>query len=215
MKFPAKVSDKITRLCACAGVVACCLALSACGLFNRKEKQPIYYSAVEAAALEIPAGLDRPASTNALVITTPVSPLPQREIQALPPRVSSQSSGGKGLMPIRWASDGVYLFVEDSPQSTFRRLGLVIKRSGLSLAEAIGDNAYRFEYWHDSKDPDEGFFSKLAFWRDDAPNYSGIYQAVIRVDGENSRVYITNGDGSDADPNAAEHILAILGERLG
>lgn len=118
-------------------------------------------------------------------------------------------------MPIRWGSDGVYLFVEDSLQSTFRRLGLVIKRSGLTRAEAVGDNAYRFEYWHDSKDPDEGFFSKLAFWRDDAPNYSGIYQAVIRVDGENSRVYIINGDSADADPSAAEHILAILGERLG
>lgn len=215
MRFPVIDQVNTIRLVVIPGVIACSLALTACGMFNREEKQPIYYSAVEAPTLEIPAGLDHPSSTNALVITTPVSPLPQREIQAVPPRVSSQSSGGKALMPIRWASDGVYLFVEDSPQSTFRRMGLVIQRSGLTLAEAVDDYAYRFEYWHDSKDPNEGFFSKLAFWRDDAQNYSGIYQAVIRVDGENSRVYIINGDGSDADPNAAEHILAILGERLG
>lgn len=215
MRFLEKDKENMIRLFAIAGVIACSLALSACGMFGRKEKQPIYYSAVEAPSLEIPAGLDHPLSSNALVITTPVAPLPQREIQAVPPRVSSQSSGGKQLMPIRWASDGVYLFVEDASQSTFRRIGLVIKRSGMTLSEAVGDNAYRFEYWHDSKDPDEGFFSKLAFWRDDAQNYSGIYQAVVRSDGENSRVYITNGDGSDADPNAAEHILALLGERLG
>jgi len=195
-------------------VILSCLALSACGWFTRKEKQPIYYSAVEAPPLQIPEGLDSPNTSYALIITTPISPLPQREMPAVPPRVTNQS-GGKDVIPIRWAAEGIYLFVEDTPASTFRRLRLVINRSGMTLGEAVGDTGYRFEYWHDSKDPDEGFFSKLAFWKDDAPNYSGMYQAVIRADGENSRVYVINGDGSDADPNAAEQILAILGERLG
>ncbi|MGH8035272.1 MAG: hypothetical protein ACREO9_08615 [Lysobacterales bacterium] len=195
-------------------MIACGLSLSACGWFGKEEKQPIYYSAVEVPPLEIPEGLDRPSAAYALVITTPISPLPQRELPAVPPRVTSQS-GGKDVIPIRWASDGIFLFVADTPASTFRRLGLVIQRSGMILDEAVGVNGYRFEYFHDSTDPDQGFFSKLAFWRDDAPNYTGMYQAVIKADGENSRIYIVNGDGSDADPNGAEQILAILGERLG
>lgn len=214
MKFLVRVSATSIRPVLVVLVIALCLALSACSWFSRKDKQPIYYAAVEAPPLQIPEGLDPPNTSYALMITTPISPLPQREMPATPPRVTNPS-GGQGVIPIRWAAEGIYLFVEDTPASTFRRLGIVIKRSGMTLGEALGDTGYRFEYWHSSKDPDEGFFSKLAFWRDDAPNYSGMYQAVIRADGENSRVYIINGDGSDADPNAAEQILAILGERLG
>ena len=187
--------------------------LASCGLFGKKDKPPIYYSAVEVPALEIPAGLDRPTSSTALLIAVPVAPLPPKEMPTVPPRVSSQSA--KEIIPIKWSADGVYLYLDDTPASVFRRVGLVIERSGLSMYQAVGDNAYRFEYDHEPQNLDEGFFSKLAFWRDDAPNYSGVYQAVIRPDGQNSRVYILNGDGSDANPDAAEHLLVILGERLG
>ena len=55
----------------------------------------------------------------------------------------------------------------------------------------------------------------MAFWRDDGPNFSGAYRAVIQADGENSRIFIKNADGSDADQAAAEHLLNIFGERLG
>jgi uncharacterized lipoprotein len=189
--------------------------LASCSWFGSKEEAPPYYSAVETAPLKIPEGLDRPTSSAALVIAIPESPLPQREMPNVPPRVATQSSGGRDIIPIKWSADGVYLLVQDTPESTIRRVGLVIKRSGMSMSEAVGDSAYRFEYRHESKDPDEGFFSKLAFWRDNAPNYSGEYEAVIQPDGESSRVYIKNGDGSESDPEAAEHLLAILGERLG
>jgi len=216
LRFPVKKRAITFRLANAAALLACCMLLSACNMFgHKKEKEPLYYSAVETPPLKIPEGLDQPVSGNALVIATPVSPLPQREIPTAPPRVASQSSGNQGVMPIKWSSEGVYLEVKDTQASAYRRVGLVIKRAGLSNVEPVGDDSYRFEYWHDSSDPDEGFFSKLAFWRDDAPNYSGVYQAEVRADGENARIYILNADGSPADPNAAEQLLAILGERLG
>ena len=92
---------------------------------------------------------------------------------------------------------------------------LVIDRAGMSVSATSMEDGYRFEYKHDPKDPDRGFFSKLAFWRDDGPNYSGTYRAVIQADGKNTRVFIKNADGSDADQAAAEHLLSIFGERLG
>jgi uncharacterized lipoprotein len=55
----------------------------------------------------------------------------------------------------------------------------------------------------------------MAFWRDKPPNYSGTYQAVTQADGETTRVFIKNADGSDADPDAAEHLLEVLAKRLG
>jgi uncharacterized lipoprotein len=105
--------------------------------------------------------------------------------------------------------------VRDTQASAYRRLGLAIRRSELSLSETTVEGGYQFEYFHDSKDPDRGFFSRLAFWRDDGPNYSGSYQAVTQADGENTRVFIKNADGSEPDQDAAEHLLIILGQRLG
>ena len=196
-------------------LAACILLLTACGMFKHKEKQPLYYSAVETQPLEIPPGLDKPASSSALVITTPSAPLAQNEMQTVPPRISSQSGSDKNSSRIRWSAEGAYLLVPDTQDSVYRRLGLAIKRSGMSVSDKNLQHGYRFEYWHDSKDPDRGFFSKLAFWRHDAPDYSGSYQAVTQADGENTRIFIRNADGSEVDQAAAEHLLSILRERLG
>jgi uncharacterized lipoprotein len=202
------------RLLFCLLLGSFCVA--SCGMFRKEEKQPEYYDAIETPPLKIPEGLNRPASSSALVITTPLAPLPQKEMKTVPPRVSSQSSGeNDGGSIIKWSEGGAYLLVQDSSDSVHRRLGFVIERAGVTVSELEDKSGYRFEYWHNSKDPDEGFFSKMAFWRDDAPNYSGIYRAVSEADGANTRVFIKNADGSDADPDAAEHLLAKLGERLG
>ena len=191
------------------------LVLASCGMFGHKEKQPLYYSAVEGKSLEIPEGLDTPVSGNALIIGVPVAPLPQNEMQTVPPRISSQSSNNKNSSRLQWSSEGAFLLVPDTQASVYRRLGLVIKRSGLAMSDAGVKDGYSFQYRHDSKDPDRGFFSKMAFWRDDPPNYSGSYQAVTKADGENTKIFIKNADGTDADQAASEHLLTLLGERLG
>ena len=205
----------LLRATVLVALIACLVSMGSCRLFRHKEKQPLYYSAVEAEPLVIPEGLDRPTSSSALVIVTPMAPLPQKEMKIVPPRISSQSTGDKNASRVRWSAEGAYLQVPDTQESVYRRLGLVIQRSGMSLSDTHLDDGYFFEYWHDPKDPDRGFFSKLAFWRDDGPNFSGAYRAVIQADGENSRIFIKNADGSDADQAAAEHLLNIFGERLG
>jgi len=192
----------------------CLVLLTSCGWFRHKDKQPLYYSAVEAEPLNIAPGLDQPTSNSALVIVTPMAPLPQKEMKIAPPRIASQSTG-KYSSRILWSPEGAYLLVEDTKESVFRRLGLVIKRAGMSVSETDPDEGYGFEYSHEPEDPDRGFFSKLAFWRDDGPNYSGAYRAVMQADGENTRVFIKNADGTEADQAAVEHILNIIGERLG
>lgn len=215
MESLAKTSQNYWQAAGLAVLVACAMMLASCRMFGHKEKQPLYYSATETPPLQIPQGLDRPVSSSALVIVVPLAPLPAKEIQIAPPRVSSQTEAAKDGSGLRWSSEGVYLFVQDTQASAYRRLGLAIKRSELSLSETTVEDGYQFEYFHDSKDPDRGFFSRLAFWRDDGPNYSGSYQAIAQADGENARIYIRNADGSEADQEAAEHLLVILGQRLG
>ncbi len=187
-----------------------------CGMFGEKKvKQPPYYTAQEAPELVIPEGLDRPVTTNALMIQTPPAPLPAQELQSLPPRVTSQSNTADENASIRWGTGGIYLHVADSQDSVNRRLSVAAKRSGLSFREQGTDNGLFVQYVHQKDNSDEGFFSKMAFWRDDGPDYSGEYLLTTEADGENTRIYIRNPDGSDADQNAAEYLLVRLDERLG
>lgn len=215
MKPLAKTGQIYRRAAGLISFAAFAMMLASCHMFGHKEKQPLYYSATETPPLKIPQGLDQPVSGNALVIVVPLAPLPAKEMQVVPPRVTSQTEAAKEGSAMRWSSEGVYLFVQDTQASVIRRLGLAIKRGGLSLSKASVEGGYQFEYLHDTKDPDRGFFSRLAFWRHDGPNYSGSYQAVTQADGENTRIFIRNADGSEADQDAAEHLLNIFGQRLG
>lgn len=219
MKLPVNTGKVTQTMMTMVLLVACCLALGSCSMFQRNNKLPQYYYAVEAPALNIPEGLAVPSSTGALVIATPPAPLPQKEIRTFPPRVDSQSTGAQAGSGVRWSAGVVYLLVKDSQSSVFHRLGFAVTRSGMSVLNTLGDYGYSFEYRHTPKHSDEGFWSKfwgkMAFWRDKPPNYSGTYQAVTQAEGETTRVFIKNADGSDADPDAAEHLLEVLAKRLG
>ncbi len=204
----------------CFLVVLVMMFTVSCGMFGigkkKKEKEPTYYAAREVPALTIPEGYDRPSNTNALMIQTPPAPLPSQELKAVPPRVTSQSENKDENASVRWGNEGIYLLVQDTQSSVNRRLSHAAKRSGMTYREEPSNNSMVVRYVHvRTKNPDEGWFSKLAFWRDDGPDYSGEYLITTEADGENTRIYVRNADGSDADQSAAEYLLVKLDERLG
>lgn len=193
------------------------MSLASCGMFGdkkKKEKQPTYYAAKEVPVLTIPDGLDQPNNTTALVIQTPPAPLPDVEPATVPPRVLGYSNTKNENASVRWGTSGIYLFVADSQNSVNRRLGYAVKRSGINYRQA-GDNSMIIQYFYQADDSDKGFFSKMAFWRDDGPDYSGEYLITTEADGENTRIYLKNADGSDCPETTAEHLLIKLDERLG
>lgn len=190
------------------------LSTSSCSLFGKKD-QPEYYGVPEASPLKIPEGLDTPTSQTALTIDYPPVPLAETELSAVPPRVLANQSEEASNSKIRWAADGIYILVEDSADSVKRRLGYVIERSGMEMQGPVADGEYRFEYEHPENDRDTGFVNWVAFWRKNAPDYSGTYQTLLQPDGNNTRVYLIYADGGEVPIDAAEHVLAILKERLG
>lgn len=217
MNFSVPAGPLVLRWTTLLLVMLLAMSTVSCGMFGKKkEKEPPYYAAREVPPLTIPEGLDRPSTTNALMIQTPPAPLPSTELQAVPPRVTSQSNTKDENASIRWGSEGIFLFVQDTQDSVNRRLVHAAKRSGLNYREQGTGNGMVVQYVHvRTKDPNEGWFSKMAFWRDDGPDYSGEYLITTEQDGENTRVYLRNADGSDADQNAAEYLLVKLDERLG
>jgi len=204
----------IGRNLALTMLLAPVLALFLAGCSSEARKRE-YYNAVETPPLEIPEGLARPASASALTITTPAIPLSTVGIDMRPPRVSSTTSGLNSNSSFTWSAQGLYLVVDDSPESVHRRLGLVIERAGMQRVRLDDKGVYRFDYYQKFED-DRGFFSKLAFWsRDKREDYSGAYQTFTEADGDKTRVYIKYADGTDCEPDAAEHVLDVIRSRLG
>jgi len=189
------------------------LLLAGCSSDARKRE---YYSAVETQPLEIPEGLARPSSSAALEINAPSLPLSPMAMETKPPRISSTTSGLDNNSSFVWSAQGLYLLVDDTPDSVQRRLGLVIERAGMQRVRVDDKGVYRFDYYQTFGGEEEGFLSKMAFWnRDDVEDYSGAYQAFTEPDGNQTRVYIKYADGTDCEPDAAEHILDVVRSRLG
>ena len=165
--------------------------------------------------LQVPEDLDQVQAVRPIVISSQELRLPAGdELNPGPPRVAATGGGDTNAF-MAWSATGVYLKVNDTPDSVARRLGFVIERSGMQVIEQSADGRHRFEYQHPYVD-ERGFFSKMLFWRDDqGPNYSGAYQTRLEADAGQTRVYLLHDDGSRADTSAAEHILAIFMERLG
>jgi uncharacterized lipoprotein len=189
------------------------LVLGACSSDGRK---PEYYDVEGTDDLEIPEGLDRPSSSSALRIEYPALPLSALAMDPMPPRISSTTSGIDPNSRLNWSAQGMYLLVDDDFESAKRRLDLVIKRSGMQRIRVDDQGVYRFDYYQVFDRGETGFFSSMAFWRkNSAEDYSGAYQIYIRAAGEKTRVYVKYADGTDCEPDAAEHLLAVLGSRLG
>lgn len=202
----------ITRLIQNAALLLLMLSLLACSF---GQKSPEYYPAEETAPLEIPEGLSAPDYSQALIIQVPRMPPPSLAMETRPPRISSTTSGIEENSRLNWSAQGLYLLVEDTPESAHRRLGLVIERAGMERVRVDEQGVYRFDYYQTFEDTG-GFFNSLAFWRrDKTEDYSGAYQTFVRPDGANTRVYIKYADGTDCEADAAEHLLLVIRKRLG
>ena len=179
-------------------------------------RKPEYYDSRETESLIIPEGMDTPTSLSALVIRVPAIPLPSFELDPVPPRISSTTSGIATNSRLNWSAKGMFLLVQDTHESAERRLKIVIKRSGMKNIREDENGVHRFDYYQEFESFNSGFISHLAFWRKDKrEDYSGAYQVYLEPDGENTRVFIKYADGTDCEPDAAEHVLAVLGDRLG
>ncbi len=197
----------------CYLLVLVLLFVAGCSSGGRK---PEYYESVETKSLIIPEGLDTPLSRSALIINSPPIPLPTLALESGPPRISNTTSGIDANSHLSWSSEGMYLLVEDNYESAERRLKIVISRSGMQNIRQDENGVHRFDYYQKFDDLDTGLFSSLAFWRkDQREDYSGAYQVYVRPDGDNARVYIKYADGTDCEPDAAEHVLTVLRARLG
>ena len=189
--------------------------VTGCSLFGNNE--PEYLASVEAEPLRIPEGLDTPRGTEVVNISVPQMRIPSGdELEPSPPRVVSTAGKQDANAYLAWSAEGAYLFVKDTPDSVAGRLRYAIENTGMTLLKLDETGSHKFHYKQEMG-PDEGFFSRMAFWRDGADgfDYSGTFMTTLRADGVNTRVYLLFGNGEPVDTAGTEHILGIFMERFG
>ena len=190
--------------------------LSGCSSF--KNKEPEYLASIEVAPLKVPSGLNNPTGPSPVLISVPQMRMPAGdELEPAPPRVVSTAGKQDSNAYMAWSPEGAYLMVKDTPESVARRLQHAIENSGMTMLKMDASGAHKFHYTQVHVESEEGFFSRMAFWRD-RPEYldfSGTFMTSLRADGQNTRVYLLFGTGERVDTAGSEPILGVFMERLG
>lgn len=187
--------------------------LTGCSLFGNNE--PEYLASEEVDPLKIPPGLDTPRGDAPVFISVPYMRMPAGdELEPKPPLVVSTAGKHDTNSYMAWSAEGAYLFVKDTPDSVARRLRFAIENSGMTMLQRDDSGSHKFHYKQNMQ-TDEGFFSRMAFWRNDPLDFSGTFMTNLRADGNNTRVYLLFGTGESVDTAGSEHILGIFMERLG
>jgi hypothetical protein len=193
---------KTSLLVALPAVALAGLLLSGCGAFRSHKA---WDKAVQEAPLEIPPSLDRPSTSEALVIPPPGANQPTAN--GATARVGSV--GGQ-------ISDGFVL--ADSVDNAYRRVGQVLE-SG-SLGELVGHDDATHSYTLNVSDAmvqqkKKGFFGRL-FGRDKSDSVAapgaGSHQVQISVNGSGTAASEIRAEGNAA---AVGKVVDALKSRLG
>ncbi len=194
-------------------VAACAVA----GCANR-DRQPIYVASEEVSSIRIPDGLSEPNVRPTYRI--PGYFLPEMAAaggEARPPRVLPSAEAEASRSHIRFGPSGLFLAVEDEPESVWRRLSFALNRGGMSVRRVDeSSRRFHFSFVHDPIEVNRTGLARLAIWRGtELMDYSGQYRAEVQPDGDHARVTLLDADGNLVDMETAEYVLAVLRERLG
>lgn len=120
------------------------------------------------------------------------------------------------------SAGGTTLVLDESFDRAWRRVGLALDRTGFTVEDRNrSEGVYYVRYVdadRDTSKKDEGFLSKLAFWRSDsnkAPVPDGNrYRINVAAQGERSQVRVLTAEGGEDRSETAGRILRVLHQQL-
>ncbi len=101
----------------------------------------------------------------------------------------------------------------------WRRVGLVLDRVGFTVEDRDRSKGFYFVRYVDSEaalagKQDEGFLSKLAFWRSAPDPKAEQYRVFVKDRNDSSEVQVLNKEGNPDSSETAQRILSLLKEQL-
>lgn len=113
-------------------------------------------------------------------------------------------------------ADGVRLRIDDGFPRSWRLVGLALDRVGFAVEDRDRSAGVYYVRYNDptTGDKDAGFFSKLKFWGDDAPERNTQYQIKVAQGQDVTEVVVQDDAGQmDRTPTAAR-ILKLIQEQI-
>ncbi len=106
----------------------------------------------------------------------------------------------------------LYLSIPDEFTRAFRKTGLLMQQAGVKITgQDKTTGSYKISYFDDTQGK-TGFFSRLKFWQDDAPQPI-IYQLNLTGVGNKTELIIMDENGDWDSSENARRILSLIQER--
>ncbi|MCG7977682.1 MAG: outer membrane protein assembly factor BamC [Candidatus Thiodiazotropha endolucinida] len=111
------------------------------------------------------------------------------------------------------------LWINEGFARAWRLTGVALDRVGFAVEDrdrSSGIYFVRYSELSGAGQEDKGFFSRLAFWRDDEDSIDKETQYQVKLSelDERTRVQIRDQDGAEADIKAAGRILTMIHEQI-
>lgn len=174
-----------------------------------RHKEPPYKSAQQEQPLEVPPGMDQPATTEALAI-----PEAGTGTASAAGTTAQPETGAPPSEPVAAGSASVTgnsLTLSDTPASAYHRVGLALSRSDLGQVTSHDDNALTYQVAVDTvvtKKSEGGFFHRM-FHRKHNETVKGTVTVSVTPSGTGSLV------SAQGNPDAVARVMGMLQQRLG
>lgn len=129
---------------------------------------------------------------------------------------SSAAGGAPAMAKSRLEAGGSVLVIDDEMRNAWRLVGGALDRSGFAVEDRdMTQGVYYVRYDDPSKaEKKKGFFSKMAFWRDDKVDTVTQYQVALSGSGKETRVMVRDQAGKPDTSPTALNILNLIKEQL-
>jgi len=174
-----------------------------------RHKEPPYQSAQQERPLEVPPGMNQPATTDALAIPDAGTGAASAAGATPPSETGAPPAGAPAAAGM--TASGSTLTLSDTPASAYHRVGLALSRSDVGQVTAHDDNALTYQVAVDTvvtKKAEGGFFHRM-FHRNKGETVKGPVTISVTPSGTGSMV------SAQGNPDAATRVMAVLQQRLG
>jgi outer membrane protein assembly factor BamC len=113
--------------------------------------------------------------------------------------------------------EGSVLVISDEFRRAWRQTGLALDRIGFAVEDrdmSTGTYYVRYDPGSEGARKKEGFFSRMAFWRDRDIDPVKKYQVKLVASGTETRLSVLNAAGQRDDTPAGKKILTLLQEQI-
>jgi uncharacterized lipoprotein len=189
--------------------LAGCQTIKAHNPFRHKE--PAYKSAQQEQPLEVPPGMDQPATSEALAIPGEEASAAAAAPAAGAPPMTSMAPPPAGVATAAQGAEGsTSMVLADTPDSAYHRVGLALERGELGQVTAHDDAARTYQVAINTtvtKKEEGGFFHRL-FHRSKSETVAGDVTVTVAPQGKGSLVEAAGN------PDAAARVSELLKQRL-